>query len=267
VIFSETQRYVFLMKSDSRQGGNVHLSVITATFNAADLLPRLVASLQAQTDQSFEWVVADGGSSDATLGILADAKTNLLQVMVSSQPDFGIYDALNRAVKLATGDYYLVLGADDTLAPDAIANYKQAIAETQADLITAQVQTGANAIRRRVRCWRWLYGPFAYVSGHAVGLVIRRNLHQVVGYYSRSLPIAADQLFILKAIQSGARVSVQSFLAGYFEPVGGTSGQDVLGTLLESYRVQLALGESKWVQTVLLMGRLIKNWRHLGRGL
>lgn len=255
------------MKPDLSQSGNTSLSVITATFNAAGLLPRLVASLQAQTDQSFEWVVADGGSSDVTLEILADAKKKLLQVMVSSQPDFGIYDALNRAVKMSTGDYYVVLGADDTLAPDAIANYKQAIEETQADLITAQVQTGVNSIRRRVRCWRWLYGPFAYVSGHAVGLVIRRNLHQVVGYYSRNLPIAADQFFILKAIKSGANVSVQSFVAGYFEPVGGTSGQDVLGTLLESYRVQLALGESKWVQTVLLMGRLIKNWRHLGRGL
>ncbi len=255
------------MKSDSNHGGMTTLSVITATFNAGELLPRLVASLQAQTDQNFEWVVADGGSSDATLKILADAKTNLRQVVVSSQPDFGIYDALNRAVQLSTGDYYLVLGADDTLAPDAIANYKQAIAETNADLITAQIQSDAYARGRRVRCWPWLYAQFAYVSGHAVGLAIKRSLHEQVGYYSRKLPIAADQFFIQKAMQMGARLSAHEFVAGYFDSHGGASSQDVLGTLLEGYRVQLALGESKWLQTVLLLVRLIKNWRHLGRGL
>lgn len=255
------------MKSDSNHSGNATLSVITATFNAAELLPRLVASLQAQTDQGFEWVVADGGSSDATLEILAEAKTNLRQVVLTSQLDFGIYDALNRAVKLSTGDYYMVLGADDTLAPDAIANYKQAIEETNADLITARVQSDAYARGRRVRCWPWLYAQFAYVSGHAVGLAIKRSLHEQVGYYSRKLPIAADQFFIQKAIQMGARLSAHEFVAGYFDSHGGASSQDVLGTLLESYRVQLALGESKWVQTTLLLVRLIRNWRHLGRGL
>lgn len=243
------------------------LGIITATYNAENLLPRLITSLQAQTDQDYEWVVADGGSSDATGAILQEAKKYFNEMTVTSRADFGIYDALNRAIKLSKCDYYLVLGSDDILAADAVANYKRAISETNADLITAKIQTGVDASRGRAMSWRWLYGPFAYVSGHAVGLLIRRNLHQDVGYYSRKLPLAADQFFILKAIQNGASVSVQDFLAGYFEPVGGASGQDVLGTLLESYRVQLALGESKWVQTILLFVRLIRNWRHLGRGL
>ncbi len=245
----------------------MNISILTATCNAESLLPRLIASLQAQTDQDFEWIVADGSSTDTTLEILAEVKKKLRQVVVTSQSDFGIYDALNRAVKLSTGDYYLVLGADDTLAPDAIANYKQAIAETNADLITAQVQSKAYVRGRRVRCWPWLYAQFAYVSGHAVGLAIRRSLHEQVGYYSRKLPIAADQFFIQKAIQAGARVSAHEFVAGYFDSHGGVSSQDVLGTLLEGYRVQLAVGESKWVQTALLLVRLIKNWRYLGRGL
>ena len=243
------------------------ISIVTATYNAAALLPHLVASLRGQIDKNFEWVVADGGSSDGTVKIVEEAGETLRQVLVTSQTDFGIYDALNRAIKLSTGDYYIVLGADDTLAPDAIANYKQAIAETNADLITAQIQSDAYARGRRVRCLPWLYAQFAYVSGHAVGLAIKRSLHEQVGYYSRKLPIAADQLFIQKAMQMGARLSSHEFVAGYFDSHGGASSQDVLGTLLEGYRVQLALGESKWVQTTLLLVRLIKNWRHLGRGL
>jgi glycosyltransferase involved in cell wall biosynthesis len=243
------------------------ISIVTATYNAAALLPRLVTSLKAQTDQDFEWVVADGGSSDDTVKIVEDAKVSLRQVVLTSQPDFGIYDALNRGVKSAQGSFYLVIGADDEFHPEAVANYKQAIANSGADLVTAHVRSGAGIRGPRSRQWPWLYGPFAYVSGHAVGLAVRRSLHLQVGYYSRKLPIAADQLFILKAIKNGARVSSHDFEAGHFEAVGGTSGQDVLGTLLEGYRAQLATGQSRLVQTAILMVRLIKNWRTIRHGL
>lgn len=243
------------------------ISVITATYNAAKLLPRLVASLQSQTDQDFEWVVADGGSTDATLDQLSAASINLHKVVVSSQSDFGIYDALNRGIKISSSEYYLVLGADDILEKSAIANYKKAIAETGADLITAHLYSTGEARPQRDRKKPWLHGAFAYVSGHAVGLAVKRSLHKKVGYYSNKLPIAADQLFILKAIKCGASVNAQNFVAGNYESLEGLSGQDVLGSLLEGYRAQMATGQSKWVQTVLLILRLIKNWRNLERGL
>ena len=239
------------------------ISIVTATYNAADVLPGLVASLEAQTDQNFEWVVADGGSTDETLAMLKRAEASLHRVFVNSQPDFGIYDALNRAVKIVKSPYYIVAGADDKFHPKAVENFKAAIETSDADLISAYVRFG-NALRGpRRHCWPWLYGPFAYVSGHAVSLAIRRDLHEHVGYYSRKLPIAADQLFILEAIRHGASVTVQPFEAGNFDAVGGMSGQDVLGTLVEGYRAQIATGQSKWVQTMLLLARIITNWRSI----
>lgn len=240
------------------------ISIITATYNAADLLPRLVQSLKAQTDTDFEWVVADGGSSDDTLNLLNEAKAELRDVKISSQPDFGIYDALNRAVRMSSGTYYIVLGADDTLDANAIANYKKSMVQTGADLITARVVSNGVSRGARTKPWSWLYGQFAFVSGHAVGLAIRRSLHDKVGWYSRKYPIAADQLFILKAIRRGASVSQQSFVAGGFDSVGGTSGQDVLGTLTEGFRVQIQTGQSLWLQLFLLMLRIIKNRKTIG---
>jgi glycosyltransferase involved in cell wall biosynthesis len=70
----------------------MQISIITATFNAASHLPDLVSCLRNQTYKNFEWVVADGGSTDDTLNILRTTKD--LNVVLSSQPDFGIYDAL-----------------------------------------------------------------------------------------------------------------------------------------------------------------------------
>jgi glycosyltransferase involved in cell wall biosynthesis len=242
------------------------ISVVTATFNAAALLPRLVASLQAQTDPDFEWVVCDGGSGDETLALLAQAQSSMAQVVVSSQADFGIYDALNRGVRMARGSYYIVLGADDTLEPTAIADYKQAIAASGADLVTARVESNGRIQSARRADRAWLYGQFAHISGHAVGLAIKRSLHDTVGLYSRKYPIAADQWFVMSAVAKGASVSRHDFVAGRFEHALGTSGQDVLGTLVESFRIQVQLGRSLAVQLVLLLIRVWRFRRFIVRG-
>lgn len=92
------------------------ITVVTATHNAVDHLPRLVANLRAQTFKNFEWVVADGGSTDGTLEILSQVGD--LSIIIDSRPDCGVYDAFNRAVSLSSGDYLLFLGADDYLIAD-----------------------------------------------------------------------------------------------------------------------------------------------------
>lgn len=242
------------------------LSIVTATYNASQHIPRLIASLEAQTDQDFEWVVADGGSIDGTLDILHNAAKRLKNVKIDSRSDFGIYDALNRGVKMCNGDYYLVAGADDIFFPQAIAAYKVAIAASHADLVTANIESDGFVHGPRKRQWPWLYGQFAYVSGHAVGLALRRSLHQTYGYYSRRFPIAADQFFLLRVIRGGGRVSTHEFVAGRFENVQGTSGQDLLGSLLEAYRVQVAVGYSLTLQSILVVLRVMKNWRKVRKG-
>ncbi|WP_322998794.1 glycosyltransferase [Castellaniella sp.] len=241
-------------------GHKIKFSIITATYNAAEVLPRLIASLQAQTDQDFEWVVADGASTDGTLALLEEAG-QALNVRVDSRPDFGIYDALNRAVKMAEGDYYLVVGADDELFPDAVGQYKSACQESEADLVTAKIEINGSPAGVRRFPLEWLYGPFAYVSGHAVGLAIRKSAHEAYGYYSNKFPIAADQLFILKVIHGRGRVRQCDFISGrYF--LGGASGADSLGCMLESYRIQCLVGHNFILQSAILFIRLIKNsWK------
>jgi hypothetical protein len=164
---------------------------------------------------------------------------------------------------MAEGDYYLVVGADDELFPDAVANYKGACGATGADMVTALVEVDGKVGGVRSRQWEWLYGPFAHVSGHAVGLAIRRSLHDRFGWYSRKLPIAADQFFILQAVHGGSGVSRQDFLAGKFR-TEGTSGNDIVGTLVEGFRSQVLVGHNVWIQLLILCLRLFKNRRFLG---
>ena len=113
------------------------ISILTATFNAAEHLPRLIESLRAQTDRDFEWIIMDGESEDGTVEILR-AASDVVSV-VRSEADFGIYHALNKAIALATSKYYLVLGSDDFIYENAISDYRNAIKVSGADIISGAV--------------------------------------------------------------------------------------------------------------------------------
>lgn len=230
------------------------ISVITATYNAATHLPKLIESLRGQTDRDFEWVVADGASDDGTLELLRSVTD--LNIVISSQADFGIYDALNRAIRISSGEYYIVSGADDFFYCDAIANFRHAIEHSRADIIVANAMYGKQCVKVR-KGPAWLFGHGALISAHTLATAFRKDLHRVYGFYSRKYPIAADQLFVMQACKGGASRYESDFVTGEIGS-GGVSSVDQAGNATEVFRVQLALGRSAVVQVLLLMLRLLK---------
>ncbi len=243
-----------MMPAQSVAESRTTISIVTATYNAAEHLPKLIDSLSRQTDKDFEWIVADGASTDNTLKQLRSITD--INIVISSQPDFGIYDALNRAIAKSSGEYYVVAGADDYFNDDAIANFRRAIVQSGADLIVA------NAIYKQ-KCLKvskgpaWLLGQVAYIAAHTLATAFRKDLHRLFGFYSRKYPIAADQLFVMQACQGGASLHMEEFVAG---EIGhrGVSSVDKAGNATEVFRIQLNLGRSAVVQAVLLMFRLLK---------
>jgi len=232
----------------------VQISIVTATYNAAKPLRGLIESLRKQTDKDFEWVVADGASEDDTLELMQSIDD--LDIVISSQPDFGIYDALNRAIRKAAGDYYIVAGADDVFDPDAIASFRRAVDSSGADIVTADVLYCGQ--RKTVKkSPAWLIGHVALITAHSLGTAFRKDLHRSYGFYSRKFPIAADQLFVMNACKGGASRHVCDFLAGEIGS-GGVSSLDRVGNATEVFRVQLDIGHSRFIQTILLIIRLLR---------
>ncbi len=97
------------------------LSIITITFNAEPYLERTIQSILAQTDQDFEYLIIDGGSKDGTLA-LANKYRDRVNVLVS-EPDKGLYDAMNKGLHMAKGPYVWFMNAGDQIA-EAEAVYK-----------------------------------------------------------------------------------------------------------------------------------------------
>lgn len=233
------------------------LSVITATYNAIEHLPKLIECLRNQEDKDFEWVVADGASTDGTLELLESITD--LNIVITSQEDFGIYDALNRGIKISSGEFYLTMGADDLLYSNGIKDYKNAI-ENGVDVVTAPIKVGDQIAKAGTRGPSWLVAQAAYISGHAVGSIYRKSLHEKYGYYSRIFPIAADQLFILKICKNKVKIKSINTIVGEHLLVG-VSSTDMLGTVTEHYRVQLLAGENKLLQTLIFFIRIIKHYK------
>lgn len=233
-------------------GEGVRISVVTATFNVVKELPGLIESLRSQVYKNFEWVVADGGSTDGTLELLSSIEN--IDIRIFSEEDFGIYDALNRGIKKTSGQYYLVLGADDRIYPNALSEYAKNACGV--DLVTAAVRFGERlSVPLKVRGWQ--YGHHTHVSAHSVGLLVNKCLHEKYGYYSRKFPIGADQYFILSAIKGGASIVSVDVEVG-FHGVEGVSGTDRVGVITEFFRVQVLVGESLFLQTVFCSMRLLK---------
>jgi glycosyltransferase involved in cell wall biosynthesis len=175
------------------------ISVITATLNAGHCISGLIACLQEQSNKNFEWVVADGGSKDDTLALLCEASD--LDLVLDSRPDHGIYDAMNRALDLASGDYYLVVGADDLLYHDAVEHMHQVLNSFDSPefgALRCEVwSASASGSLAPEPCW---LGASHLVTAHSVGM----PYSEVVARYCGTLFAVISDLCRWVVYQAGS---------------------------------------------------------------
>lgn len=180
-------------------------SVITVAYNAASQLPPTVESLNSQVfPELVQWVVVDGASTDGTTEWLAAQKPDAFL----SEPDRGIYDAMNKACQLATGDWLFFLNAGDALADTAVLAdvAAAAAAHPQAQIIYGDVlYVGAAGARRKRFHWlsrrRLLFGDLCHQAAF-----VRRDLLQRIGPFDASLRWNADFDWFVRAFRDGARL-------------------------------------------------------------
>lgn len=174
------------------------ISIITVVYNALEDLRLTVQSVMDQQYwPNFEYIIVDGASTDGTLEYLQSLPSTIRYI---SEPDQGIYDAMNKGLKLAKGKAALMLNAGDTLTDDAIQNVINFAHESNLDL--ASVIIYGDAIRKfgeNEVSWP------ASLSGLKRGMTIchqasyiGRNIHKRFGNYSTDLKLASDYEFFLR---------------------------------------------------------------------
>lgn len=186
---------------------SLQISVITAVFNRAATLDECLRSVQAQTWPGVEHIVVDGASTDGSMDIVRRHAHRLARVV--SEPDEGVYDALNKGIALATGDIVGFMHADDTYAtPQALEAVARAFADPAVDAVYGDlVYVGRDDASRVVRYWQ--AGPYqrqrltqGWMPPHPT-LYVRRDVYQRLGAFDTRYRIAADYENMLRILWHG----------------------------------------------------------------
>ena len=167
-------------------------SIITVSKNNLSGLSATRESIVAQTFDGYEWIVIDGGSDDGTVAFLKETKAQFI-----SEADHGLYDAMNKGIDRACGDYVLFLNAGDTLASHDVL---EQLATVEADFIYGDSYEGGNLKPARSHK-RIAYGMFT----HHQAMLYRATLLSDIRY-DTYFKIAADYDFTARAIQSAKAI-------------------------------------------------------------
>lgn len=187
----------------------IKVSIITVILNGESTIKKCIDSVLNQSYASIEHIIVDGGSKDGTLEILKDYGDRIGPWI--TEPDTGIYNALNKGLRLASGQYYLHLGCDDILMPTAVEDLLKHAG-------THLVIMGRVKLIDRI-------GRHNLIYNHSAGTLIDMNAHTQLGIYDESYRIAADTKFLQLAERSN-----------FVKKIDNIVGEFVLGGASSNYK-------------------------------
>ncbi|MFV0210967.1 glycosyltransferase [Empedobacter falsenii] len=175
------------------------ISIITVCYNSSATIEETLKSVQAQTYQDIEYIIIDGNSKDNTLNIVNQYK-DIVSILVS-EPDKGLYDAMNKGVQLATGDYIGILNSDDTFyAPDTIEKVANFLKENPLDACIGDIVQHKNGkiIRKySSKDWNPEKLKIGFMPPHP-SIFFKKSLFDKFGVYTLGYKIAADYELIIR---------------------------------------------------------------------
>lgn len=204
------------------------ISIITPSFNSEKTIENTIKSVLNQTYKDIEYIIIDGGSKDNTLAIINKYKSRITEVI--SEPDKGIYDAMNKGIKLATGEVVGILNSDDLYFDEyVVENVVKVFKENPIDCLWGNLVYFKNDSNKFIRIWKGgKYKPGIFKTGwvppHPT-FFVKKEIYKKYGYFRLDFPIAADYELMLRFLEKYK-------IKGYYLPrflvkmrVGGTSNK------------------------------------------
>jgi glycosyltransferase involved in cell wall biosynthesis len=220
------------------------VTVITAVYNAEKYLNKCILSVLAQSYKNFEYIIIDGGSTDETLNIIKQHQHQL--TYWSSEPDKGIYDAWNKGLANAKGNWITFVGADDQLFPDALQIYMQYITQhprqNELEFVSSLIELvdeNLSPIRVVGNAWVWEHFKHEMITWH-VGAFHSKRLFLKYGIFDDTYKISGDYELLLRPKDQ----LVASFIDQITVKmrIGGMSNIRLFKASEETYRAKIKNG-------------------------
>ena len=212
------------------------VTIITVSFNAAKTIDQTFHSIRNQSYRNIEYLVVDGASTDGTANLL-HANADLIDYYIS-EPDEGLYFAMNKGLALAKGDYILFLNADDWYEPDCVQTLVDAKAKSGADFVSGlanYVDEAGNFIRIQPASPLDAAVAFRMPLRHET-MLVAAHIYNSIGAYDTTYRINADRAFTAKLHHCGySHHLVQKPLLNF--RTSGVSSVDLKGLFAERERM------------------------------
>ena len=187
----------------------MRLSIITINRNNATGLEKTLQSVAAQTFKEFEYIVVDGASTDGSVEVIKKYEPRFTHLKWVSEPDTGIYNAMNKGIRMASGEYIQILNSADGLASEEVTERMLRALEEKgcpSILYGNMIKCFTDGRKMVDKCFAGqeitMLGMFTGTLNHDPAY-IRRDLFDKYGYYDESLKIVSDWKWYLQAIILG----------------------------------------------------------------
>jgi glycosyltransferase len=185
--------------------GKLLVSIITVTYNSQATIADTIRSVALQSYSNIEHVIIDGSSTDDTLEIVRNTPGRITRII--SEPDKGIYDALNKGIINSGGDIIGLLHSDDELASDTIIeDICNKFIQTSSDIVYGDLIYVSNKNKNKIIRY-WKSTPFdkalvnkGWMPAHPT-VFIRREVYNKYGQFNLRYKISSDYDFILRLMQ------------------------------------------------------------------
>ena len=225
------------------------ISIITVCYNSVETIEDTINSVLSQTYPDIEYIIVDGASTDGTLEVVNRYREHIATII--SEPDNGIYDAMNKGIRAATGDVIGILNSDDVYVHNRIVKMvARAVEENQVDSLYGDLcYVDRYDMKKVVRMWR--SGKFnrkSFLNGWMVPhptFFVRKSVLDQYGLYDPTFRFAGDYELILRLLYKHG-------VSTYYLPqvlvkmrIGGTGNRFVESRLIANLEDRLAWKKNK----------------------
>jgi glycosyltransferase involved in cell wall biosynthesis len=178
------------------------VSIITVSYNSDETIRTAIESVLLQDYAEVEYIIVDGKSTDNTVDIIKEYSTKIATWI--SEPDKGIYDAMNKAIQLATGDVVGILNSDDFYYDSTILSSVLEVFKTQSvdavfgDLIFVDAKNPSKVVRKySSKAWTPKKFAYGFMPAHPT-FFVKRSLYNEIGLFNTKYPIGSDYELLIR---------------------------------------------------------------------
>ena len=239
------------------------ITIITVVLNDQENIERTINSISNQSYKDVEYIVIDGKYKDNTTKILKKNKSKINRLII--EKDKGLYDAMNKGLKFATGDIIGIVNSGDILYKNTLKTVNSYFLNySKINFLFGSVKKHWG-ILSEFKPWKIYFSWFFYTS-HSTGFYIKRNSAKKIGYYNLKYKYSSDFDYFYRMIvkyKMKGMVVKKNILFGFFSPGGISSRLDYWTHFYEKFIIRKDNSQNRFFLILLIIMKLIRDFKHL----